>query len=663
MTDTKKSALKFKEFNSLINSSDSKVYVPLYNKRVKGKFETKTFKEMGEIAVSDDMVEIGLLIPKGVVVLNIDNEADGKLILEIIKQREEEVLVVKTPKGIHVYGISGHAMNTRNNLIALGLRTGTLTEDIGKTYVVTPFKSPDNINPRLAKMDIVYYNGIGKMPNWLTPIYSSDINKPRKTPIDAPIDTSIRENVFKEHLDNLKFSRLTSSEREEVLHIINENLTRTKMYDKDFNNFIAEHNDDELPIEAFYDNDQQFLHYKMGDYLIEYTHAKKEHVSKKLYFYNEREHVYDDNEGFLKGLITNMIPRLKDYQKNEVIKHMDSKLELNTVTFNKDPYLINFKNGVLDLETMKLYPHSPDFLSTVTLNVNYNPNAYSETAVKFFDDATLGNKKLQQLLFEAIGYSFLKTVELEKAFLLTGSGRNGKSTFLNLIKEIVGQKNATTVDFKELASSFGTGGLDGKLVSLAGDISNQRMSESDTFKKIVSGDQIKINAKYEKKYDATVFTKLFFSANDVPKSKDTSFGFYRKLCIIPFHADLRGVTQGEGAFFQRRLLQEDGKEWTAYNAVMAIRNLITTTGAFIEPEVVLEEMLNYRKSNNNVIAWYYQSSYVGQPLEQTGINLHGEYEMWCERNNYGIKNFGNFIHDLENELHIKYDHDERKFTT
>ena len=654
--------LKFKDFNHLVNSDNSRVYVPLYNKQVKGRFETKTFKEMGDIALADDMVEIGLVIPKGVVVLNIDNADDGVIILDIIKKRKEKVLVVKTPKGIHVYGTSGHIMNTRNNLIALGLRTGTLSQDIGRTYVVTPFKSPTNKNPRLAEMDIIYYNGIDVMPDWLTPIYSSDINKPRQTPVTPPIDNSIRDNVLIEHLKNLKFSRLSASERENVLHIVSENLCRTPMTEKDFDNFIAEHNDDVLPDDVFYDAQGNFLHYKLGDYLIEYTHAKKEERSKRLYFYNERKHVYDSNEGFLKGLITNMMPTLKDYQKNEVIKHMESKLELNTVDFNADPYLISFKNGVLDLETMKLYPHSPTFLSTVVLNVKYNPDAYSKTAVKFFDDATLGDKDMQQLLFEAIGYSFLKTTELEKSFLLLGDGRNGKSTFLDLVREIVGHDNATTVDFKELSKDFGTGGLDGKLVSLAGDISNQRMSESDTFKKIVSGDQIKINAKYEKKYDAVVFTKLFFSANDIPATKDTTFGFYRKLCIIPFNADLRKVSTVDGAFFKRRLLREESKEWVTHQSILAIRTLLTVTHSFIEPAPVKEAMKEYRMKNNNAIAWYYQSSYVGTPLIETGDNLHGQYELWCNKNNYGIKNLGNFIHDIEMELHIKYDHGKGKFT-
>jgi putative DNA primase/helicase len=160
-----------------------------------------------------------------------------------------------------------------------------------------------------------------------------------------------------------------------------------------------------------------------------------------------------------------------------------------------------FKNGVLDLTTFEFKDHSPNFLETIQLNVNFNPNARSKIVDDFFATATSENAELETLLYEAIGYSLLKTVELASCFILTGSGRNGKSTYLDLIKGIVGKDNATSVDFKELGKNFGVGGLANKLVSLAGDISNQRINDSDMFKKIVSGDMIRVDEKYEKKRD------------------------------------------------------------------------------------------------------------------------------------------------------------------
>lgn len=655
--------LTFKNFDKLINGNGSKLYLPLHNKKPIDVSDVKTYKEIYDLSTKDPQLEIGLIIPMGLMVINIDDRDHADLVLSIIKNRNEKVLAVETPKGMHVYVKSGEATNTRNNLIALGIPVGTLTQDIGKTYVVTPFKHPGvNKNPRMNKMKIVHYNGIDKVPHWLTPMYISDHNKPRKTPIELPIDNSVRLDVYKEHINNLKFTRLNSNERVSVLELINNYIARTPLGAKELEAFMLENNDDTLPANAFYDQANNFLHYKMGDYIIEYTNAKKDERSGKLYFYNDRKKVYDYNNTYLKGIITKLVPHLKDFQKNEVIKHMEARLSLNTVLFDTDPYLINFKNGILDLETLTLYPHTPDIYSTVTLNVDYNPNAHANVADKFFSDATCGDKDIEQLLYEALGYCFMKTVELEKAFLLVGEGRNGKTTYLDIIKNIVGVENSTTVDFKELANSFGTGGLDGKLVSLAGDISNQRMSESDTFKKIVSGDQIRINEKYEKKYDAVVFTKLFFSANDIPKSADTTFGFYRKLCIIPFNADLRGVKQQEGAFFKRKLMKRESLEYIAFKAVQAIHNLITNTGGFIEPQAVVKQMRDYKISNSSVLAWFYQSSYKDDILIGYGVNMHGSYTMWCERNYYNPKAFGNFIKDLEHETGYKFDIQQDKFT-
>lgn len=349
--------------------------------------------------------------------------------------------------------------------------------------------------------------------------------------------------------------------------------------------------------------------------------------------------------------MTLLIPSMKDHQKNEVLHYLDSKLELDKTQFNKSPYTIVFKNGVLDLLTMEFKDHSPTFLETIQINCDFNPDATSETVDEFFETATIGNKELETLLFEAIGYSLLKTVELASCFILTGAGRNGKSTYLDLIQSIVGKKHATSVDFKELGRNFGIGGLANKLVSLAGDISNQRINDSDTFKKIVAGDMVRVDEKYEKKYDTVLFSTLFFSANEIPRSPDNTDAFYRRLMIIPFNANLEKVSKVEGMMFKQNLLSKEGLEYTAYKAVLAIRKVLVSTCDFTKPQVCEDELHKYKVINSSVLTW---NSERLKDLDGEDVNdIYEQYNVWADINGYKSVGRLRLERELCNEVKLK----------
>ena len=650
--------LKIKEFNQLLNPDNKALYIPLHNKKPDKVIVPQSIDEIVQLATSDPELEIGMFIPAGFIVVNVDNKVEAEKILEIIKDRKEKLYVVETPNGMHIYAQSSIGYNTKNNILNIGMNASVLAQDIGRTYVVTPFKHPKvNTNNRLNGYKEVYFNGIDELPIWMLPIYNSNAIQPRKTTIPIPLNGNI-ESVLIDHLQTLKFTRLNSGERSEIIEMINKYISVTPISDTDLNDkVLSEHNDDTLPASTFFDKDS-FQHHRMGDYMIEYVNAKKDEISHKLYFYNDRLKRYDSNEEYLKGIITKLVPTLKDNQKNEVIKHMESKLSLTSVRFNQEPYQINFKNGVLDLLDMKLYPHSPDFYDTIQLNVSYVEHKSHEVADKFFDDATRGNKETQQLLYEAIGYSFLKTANLEKIFMLTGAGRNGKSTFLNIIRNLVGLENATSIDFKEMNKDFGTGGLANKLVSVAGDISNQRIEDSDMIKKLASGDLLRINEKYEKKYDIVPFTTFFLSANKLPQTPDTTYAFYRRFCIIPFNADLSAVSKVQGAKFQKELMSESSKEYIAYKAIQAIWHILNNTEEFTEPQEVTEMLEQYRIENSSVLKFIYDKNMAPADFNES---TYTQYGIWCEYNGHRKKAFSNFTSDLEAEWKMKYDHNKIKF--
>jgi putative DNA primase/helicase len=644
--------LTFKEFESLYNKGEKRyVQLSMGKPKMKGALTAMDYPAICALANSDPEMEIGWLIPEGFIIIDIDDRTTADIVFKIIQDRKEKVLVVNTTRGIHIYARSNYNNKTVQNITAIGAECDTIVHCKGNSFITTPFKNPKvNTSKKLIDRKVIYYNGIEELPFWLTPIFNRG-NKHDDNFIQFPM-VDARNDNYNRHLWRLKKTNLSPTQRAECIRMINTYVAQTPLSESEMEaTMLRDSNNEDLPEEQFFTNGT-FHHDVMGKYLIEVLKVKKDSKSKQLYFYNEDEGIYVTNDEYIKGVMTQLCPSLKDFQKKEVINFLNTYLELHLTDFNKNPLSIVFSNGILNLRTMKLEPHNPNQLETIKLHVNYNPDAVGPTADEFFNTATCGDAQIIQLLYEAIGYCFLKTPELHKAFLLIGEGRNGKSTFLDIIKNICGMENCTSLDFKDLGEKFRVGMLHSKLVSLSGDISSQPLKDSDLFKRIVGGDEITIERKNAHPFNDTVFSTLMFSANTLPRTPDTTSGFYRRLCIIPFNADLSTVSLVDGMTFKENLMKD--LEYIAYKAVQHIYNVLNVTHTFIEPTRVKGMMKEYKVDNSSVLSWIVSKKYTAKELtSKNEEELYSEYVVWCDVNGYKSVRSARFDTEICNEFKLK----------
>lgn len=127
---------------------------------------------------------------------------------------------------------------------------------------------------------------------------------------------------------------------------------------------------------------------------------------------------------------------------------------------------------------------------------------------------------------ECIGYCFFRQNELSKSFILTGSGSNGKSTFLDMIKNVLGRQNYVALDLDELSERFSTSSMFGKLANIGDDISDEFLQGKalSQFKKLVSGNDVKGENKGQDVFFFRPTVKLLFSANEIPRMRNRGFG-------------------------------------------------------------------------------------------------------------------------------------------
>ena len=193
---------------------------------------------------------------------------------------------------------------------------------------------------------------------------------------------------------------------------------------------------------------------------------------------------------------------------------------------------VNVQNGLLDVNTRALSPHSPDFLSPVQLPVKFNPQERCPMWDKFISEVFPGDS-------EAIAWeipAWLMTPDtIQKAILLMGEGANGKSTYLRGVLAFIGKPNVAAVSLHKLENDrFSAARLIGRLANICPDLPGTDLASTSVFKAITGGDPLMAEYKFKDSFEFVPYARLVFSANHPPKSQDASTAFFRRWIVVPF---------------------------------------------------------------------------------------------------------------------------------
>ena len=269
--------MKFAEFNRIANPNDTACYIV---ETSNGIIKDARFSDILNILKVDDDAVVKMKIPKGLLLLEVENEK----IIEVIEKLNEKVLVTKINNKYYIYTLSSFDKNTLNNVLACGVNANTITYSIkAGSEVLLPFHSPTNKSPIYKTISIEYENGLGKIPYWLTPLKRS--SSVSQCGLDIPLVNNV-EKLLLNHVLNIQ--GLTKEEQKNLLEFINENLVFDPLSDKKLALLMESISDSIL--EQFM-NKSEFYHDKFGDYVIEACHIKKDSVSHKLFFYNNKKNI------------------------------------------------------------------------------------------------------------------------------------------------------------------------------------------------------------------------------------------------------------------------------------------------------------------------------------------------------------------------------------
>ena len=550
--------------------------------------------------------------------IDFDDEHQSEICMRIVEDLGLDCDVYKTTRGRHFYFRNDGIFKKCQNKMKLACG---LVADIkigGKTAIGILKK--DGVERHLEWDAREEGRDYQTVPKFLYPV-----SKKCDVELLGLGEGNGRNSELFRYIPTLQALGLSNDEVREVGRIINDYVFDKPLSEDEFNTVFR----DEAFVEIVENNNFQdkngFRHDLFGDYLISENNIVR--INEQLYTY--RDGIYVNTQRDIELAMVTKLPKLKAAQRAEVMKYIDLKAEVKEMS---DAKYIAFKNGIYNLATGLLEDFSPSIVVTNQIPWDYVGNAYSELAENTLMKIACGKKEIVSLLEECIGYCFYRRNQLGKAFFLTGDKSNGKSTFLDMLSNLLGDTNISALDISELEERFSVAGIAGKLANIGDDISDEFLQGRAvaTFKKMVTGDRIKAELKGENPFMFKPYVKLLFSANTIPRTKDRTGAVLRRMVIIPFNATFSKDDPDYDPYIKYKLESKDVMEHLAKVGIEGLKRVLENYG-FTETDEVQDAIKEYEIDNNPIIAFFEEVPESEIENQQTN-SVYSRYKVFCVEN-------------------------------
>jgi len=267
-----------------------------------------------------------------------------------------------------------------------------------------------------------------------------------------------------------------------------------------------------------------------------HIYTTRDDASPEMWFYKEGIYI-PQGKTMVREFCREVLGKAyTQYIANEVITKISDDTRINQQDLfgegNKEEIIV--ENGILNIRTKELSDFTPEKIFFNKIPVVYDPYAECPSINKFFKDILLYEEDAE-VMFELLGFSLLKEYQIEKSFMLLGNGRNGKGKTLALFKHFLGADNCCSIPLSQLnPQSSAVNELFGRLVNLAGDLSNTDLKDTGLFKQVTGRDLISAKRKFLRDLHFVNYAKMIFACNELPKVYDLSEGFWSRWILLKF---------------------------------------------------------------------------------------------------------------------------------
>lgn len=572
-----------------------------------------------------DFDNVGLIVPKPFIVLDFDTKSDADIMLQIIESLDLKCRVMKTTRGIHVWFRSEEPWkNFKKTRLAIGIFSDCRSHS-KNAYV--KIKDSGQMRKWIRKIP---FDEVEEVPKWLYPISSPGHNFEFK----GMTDGSGRNQELFNYIVYLQTKGFNKDEIRTTIQIVNDYVFADPLDDQEVATICRDEAfkpDEEIQKEIDEKKRPSWSHNEFGDELIDAYQIIT--VNGQLYVYEDG--FYQQDERIIERKMIDLYPSIRRQQRGEVLDYIKIRTHKRGEDIKILPYVINLKNTRLDIRTGKCLEYDPDKIEFARIPVTYDQSAYCADLDKMLNRVFVGDREVINLFEEMIGYCLIKSSRYQKAFIMVGSGSNGKSTILDLIEEFLGAANYSSLPLEQVTDRFNKAELEHKLANIGDDIDNVAIKDSGTLKKMISGESITVERKGERPFKFRPYAKHIYSANSIPRSFDKSEGFYRRWIFIPFNATFSPDDPDYDPMIFDKITTDQALSYLLNLALKGARRLMKQ-GKFTQPASVANALEAYRTDNSTTLSWIEDKGLTEEYfLANSTDKIYSDFTDWCKTS--GVK--------------------------
>ncbi len=389
-------------------------------------------------------------------------------------------------------------------------------------------------------------------------------------------------------------------------------------------------------------------HVYLAEQIIEELPIKTLQDTNEIFYWNKETGIYEPADTKLKKLIQTKVEyNTTTRYVNEVMDAIRrfTFIEREAIASNIND--VPLQNGVFDFEneTMRDYTEQDFFLKKHGLKLFSEPPTEKINAGKIeeFISQVTGTQEDEILLKEIIGYCFYRKMPFQNLFLLVGSGGNGKSVYLNILRKMLGGENVSNESLQNLAMNrFASSNLYLKNANVFGDLSSKSLSDAGQLKLLTGDDVITAEQKFKPPFQFRSYAKIIASCNEVPESPDQSDGWFRRPIIINFPNSFEGKEDRQ--LFEKLSDPEELSDFF-YVCIRAFKDALNDN-YLVKKQSISEKKQSYLAYSNSAFAFCQHKLEYDPESELTTEEIYRGYQVYCKNNVLVLKDERQFFQKL-----------------
>lgn len=480
--------------------------------------------------------QVGWWVRPGYIIVDIDadkSEIGKQKALDCIKYLGVKTLMMKTPHGVHLYFKTNKDFPQRVGMILpCGLKCDFRCANKG--YVVLPYGDEGRSFNRSQE--------IAELPLEFTPMAKRESLLGMK-------EGDGRNAALFAHLMSYKNHGASEEQIEKMARCINRIVFDQPMKDEELLKIVS----NTYKYDAQEQGENPYLLYNSkgtpikvnARAIVDYFINQGDMFVLGGECYRYQDGVYVESSSYVRSLIRDMIMLDRFITQDQIMSVYkllvdDYRIQKNSFELNSDTNLINFTNGVYNIETQQMLPHDSKYLQTLQIPHEvrtYKP--FTETRLYGFFKKTHLKQEDVKMILSYMAYCMTLKHGLKTFMVLKGRSNTGKSVLIRFIENLVGEQNTSALSMHELNMRFYPAQLYGKLLNACADNNSLPLQSIDSLKKITGGDLIMHEKKGSDPFFFTPFCKLIFSFNQMPlQLEEKSDAFYKRMRILSMETEL-----------------------------------------------------------------------------------------------------------------------------